>query len=188
MSLQRSIRGWDVSPVFLPHCSFLRSFFSLLSLAPQGSKPAYRKLTEISYVRFICPLSRGYTLSCRISEFAHLLSIRWGHCSIYAGGIGSMAYFLRVERKDIGIWGMFSSLNQLPSSSPFNSMLNSRSCWECEAPIFLFTKFYHSVYTLPHRAFLKTNEIMSSVQCKPVPSQLNERCYVLWPSLLFSWT
>lgn len=36
-----------------------------------------------------------------------------------------------------------------------------------------------TIYTLPHRAFLKTNEIMSAVQYKPVPPQLDERCYVL---------
>ena len=53
-------------------------------------------------------------LSCRISDFAHLPSIRWGHCFIYRGvGLGSMVYFLGGEKKDIDIWGMF----RLPKSA-----------------------------------------------------------------------
>ena len=126
-------------------------------------------------------------LSCRISDFAHLPSIKWGHCFIYRGWGWGAWYISSGKRRKISIFGVCSdSPNQLhSSSSPSNSIPNSRSCWECEVPVLLFTKLYHSIHSLPSKAFLKTNEIMSSVQYKPVPSQLNERFYVLWPHFLF---
>lgn len=143
-----------------------------------------QKLTEISYVHFMCPLSREYTLSCRISDFSHLLFIRWGHCLIYSRDIGHMTLF--PQGKGGGFWYL-GDVQAPQISLSIAAVAPLIPCWECEAPVLLFTKLYHSVDFLPHRAFLKTNEIMSFVQYESVPLQFNERCYVLWPSSPFSW-